>query len=351
MKNLGIVAIVVCSALAVSACGGSDESASKKAALKNRIFVADEDSGDVSVVEEGSNKLIGAIALPDDGAMYMPHNVQVAPDGQSVWVSAPPMSTGDDKVFVIDPSNNQVTASIDLGTELHVAHVVFDPTSSHAYVTANEASRVIEIDAQQHTVTRSFDLGANRGPHGERWCGDRLYVANMTGKSLGIIDVATGTVSEVDLQGVAVQTACTPDGRYVFVSLYDTKEVVRYAIDGGQITRIALPAESQGPVQLYPSPDSKWLWVCDQGMLQNRPASNKLYQIDIAAGTVAGNVQVGNGAHGVVVSEDGKLAYVTNVADNTVSVVDTGMLMTMATVPVGTKPNGVSHWHVSGGMP
>lgn len=81
------------------------------------------------------------------------------------------------------------------------------------------------------------------------------------------------------------------------------------------------------------------------------PASNLLYAVGIDSLQVTGKVEVGQGAHGVVLSDDGALAYVTNLAANTVSVVDTAKMQAVATIDVGTKPNGISHWHVSGGMP
>ncbi|MBI3201134.1 MAG: YncE family protein [Myxococcales bacterium] len=304
------------------------------------------------MIDEAKAQRVSTIALPTSPDMYMPHNVQVAPDGMSVWVAAAPMTKGGvEKAFVLDPATGELLANIDLGPELHVAHVVLDSTSSRAYITANEASAVIEVDANERKVLRSIDLGADRGPHGMRFCGDRLWIANMTGKTLAELDPASGSVTETDVGGVAVQTACAPNGKYVFVSLYDTKEVIRYEIDTKKVTRIALPAGSQGPVQLYPSPDSKTLWVCDQGVLMGRPASDLLYAVDIEAAQVTGKAVVGQGAHGVVLSDDGGLAYVTNLAANTVSVVDTTKLETIATVGVGTKPNGISHWHGNGGMP
>lgn len=353
MRNIHIIAAL---GVASSTLGcGSDEAppGGNPGSASDRIYVADEESGTISIIDEATQKRVANIALPMGAAMYMPHNVQVAPDGNSVWVVAPPMTEGaaPDKAFVLDPRTDQVVGDIELGTDLHVAHVVLDPTSSRAYVTANEASSVIEIDAQERTVLRSIDLGPDKGPHGARFCRDKLYTANMTGRSLGIVDPATGNVQDVAVGGVAVQTACTPDGRFVFASLYDTKELVRYEIDSGALARIALPSESQGPVQLYPSPDSNELWVCDQGLLEGRPASNKLYRIDVEAASVTGTVEVGQGAHGVVVSDDGALAYVTNIAEASVSMVDTAALSVVATVAVGTKPNGVSHWHGSGGMP
>lgn len=52
-----------------------------------------------------------------------------------------------------------------------------------------------------------------------------------------------------------------------------------------------------------------------------------------------------------MVSEDGAFAYVSNIADRSVSVVDTAARRAVATIEVGDKPNGIAHWHVSGGMP
>ncbi|MBI4952227.1 MAG: YncE family protein [Myxococcales bacterium] len=348
MKRTTMSVALGLAALGVAACSGDSES-SPTMPVRARIFVANEDSGSISVIEEGTDQVLAVVALPD---MYMPHNVQAAPDGKSIWVAAPPMVDGDvERAFVIDPVSYAIVASIELGSALHVAHVVLDPTSSRAYVTANEGNAVIEVDAVHMTVLQTIDLGIDRGPHGARWCGDRLYVANMTAQSLGIVDPQSGSVDEVALGGVAVQTACTPDGKYVFASLYDTKEVVRYALDTGVLARVALPAGAQGPVQIYPSPDSRTLWVCDQGVLMGRPASNKLYKLDVAGAAITGEVAVGTAAHGVVVSDDGALAYVTNLEDGTVSVVDTAAMTTVATVPVGTRPNGVTHLHATGGMP
>jgi YVTN family beta-propeller protein len=351
------IIVPVALALLLAACGNS---ASPVAGSK--VYVADEESGTVTVLDhEGA--VLDAIDLAEvrDGAhlAFAAHNVQAAPDGSAIWVAAAPGEGGGhggeghaiEQAIVIDPRRERIVGRVDLGTELHVAHVVVDAASRFAYVSANEASAVLQIDAQTREVTRRFELGAGRGPHGMRFCRDRLYVANMNGMSMSIVDPATGSIAEVPLGGVAVQTACTPDGRYVFASLYDTMEVIRYEIDTAAITRIALPEGSQGPVQLYPSPDSSRLYVCDQGSLLGRPPSNRLYEVDVASATVAATILVGEGAHGVVVSDDGTRAFVTNIVENTVSVVDTAARTVVATVPTGEAPNGIAHWHVTGGMP
>ncbi|MBI5514603.1 MAG: hypothetical protein HY909_12585 [Deltaproteobacteria bacterium] len=351
--------IIVAIAAAV-ACAQEDA----PVALGSKVYVADEESGTLSVIDHRTRQRLRVFDLnvtegPAPRRVTL-HNVQAAPDGRSVWVTA--VGRGDahgdaghgeeplEEVVVLDPRTDTVTARVALGSGLHLAHVVLDAASRYAYVSANEASQVLRIDANIRQVVARYDLGAGRGPHGMRFCGDRLYVANMGGRSLSVIDPAVGSVREVPVGGVAVQTACAAGGRYVFASLYDTREVVRLDVASGALVRVALPAGAQGPVQLYPGRDGM-IFVCDQGILMSRPASNLLFELDAERAEVLATVEVGRGAHGVVLSDDGATAFVTNVADDTVSVVDTASRRAVATVAVGRAPNGIAHWHVSGGMP
>lgn len=371
-------ALLACTALLLSS--GCGEEAAREVP---KVYVADEGSGTVSVIDATTNRLVTTIDLSrthgSETLRFAPHNVQVAPDGKTVWVTAPPAAHEEsgsedhgeeeeaiEEVIVIDPHTDRITRRIPVGGGLHLAHVVLDSESRFAFASANEANQVLQIEVVHRIVVDRVELGAERKPHGMRFCNGRLFVANMDGKSLSIVEgsaaaptVAQGlsagpissTVTEIPLGGIAVQTACTSDGRFAFASLYDTREVVRYDVASGALTRIALPAEAQGPIQLYPSPDNRRLYVCDQGSLMGRPASNKLFEIDIDTAAVTATVEVGMGAHGVVVSEDGSLVYVTNTLEDTVSVVDAATRQVTATIPVGDAPNGIAHWHITGGMP
>jgi len=51
---------------------------------------------------------------------------------------------------------------------------------------------------------------------------------------------------------------------------------------------------------------------------------------------------VGNGAHGVVISEDDQYIFVTNAFDDTVSVIENETSEVIAIVPVGKEPNGIT---------
>lgn len=321
--------------------------------LTTAVYVADEDDGTVSVIDPAQGKKVYTIHLTESmTSMLMPHNVQVAPDGKTVWVTGVPETEGAmEQVIVIDQTTNKVIKRIDAGTEQHLAHVVLDNTSTYAYVTCNESNQVIQIDAKSYAEIKRFDLDTAHKPHGLRYSQGKLYVANMIAKSMSIINVADGQITEIPLGGIAVQTAITPDGNFVFISLYDTKEVIKYDVQSQLITRISLPTGSHGPIQMYPTPNNNLLYICDQGVVGSEPASNKVYVLDINSSTIINTIIAGYAAHGVVVSNDGNTAYVTNSLSNTVSVINVATQTVTNTITVGNSPNGISYRFPTGGMP
>lgn len=317
-----------------------------------KLYVANEEGGNVSVIDLHDSLKNASIDISESGKMFMAHNVQVAPDGKSVWVTAVPMDTnGINQLVVIDANTGTIKTRVPLGKDLHVAHVVLDNDSKYAFVTAKDPSQVIQVDATTCKVLRKFDLGTGHSPHGLRYANGKLYVANMDARSMSVINIADGKITDIPLGGMVVQTAVTRDVKFVFASLYDTKEVIRYDLQSGEIKRIPLPTGAQGPIQLYATPDSKLLYVADQGELMERPVSNKVFVIDISNAKIISTIVVGKKAHGVVVSKDGKTVYVSNSIDNTVSVIDVATQKVSGTILVGKGPNGISYWYETGGMP
>jgi YVTN family beta-propeller protein len=317
------------------------------------VYVANEQEGTVSLIDVIQKKNVYTIHLGETMQnMPMPHNVQVAPDGKTVWVTCMSRATGEiDKIIVIDQPSSRIIRRIDAGVDLHVAHVVFNSTGSEAYVTANSTGQVIVYNTQTLSELRRYNLGVNKKPHGLRYANGKLFVANLDGMSMSIIDVATGQITELPFGAITVQTAVTQDGKYVFASLYDAQQVVRFDRQTQQVTTINLPVDAHGPIQLYATPDSKLLFVCDQGMLNGDPVNNKVYVIDIGTSAVAKIIMAGYAAHGVVISKDGATAYVTNSLSNTVSVIDIASLAVTATIGVGKAPNGISYCFQGGAMP
>ena len=209
----------------------------------------------------------------------------------------------------------------------------------------------MQVDANTYEVVKKFDLGAGHSPHGLRYANGKLYVANMDAKSMSVINIADGKITEIPLGGVVVQTAVTQNGKFIFALLYDTKEVIRYDLQSKEIKKYHCQPLYKALFNCILPPDNKLLSVADQGELMERPVSNKVFVIDIVNAKTISTIVVGNKAHGVVVSKDGKTVYVTNSIDDTVSVVDVSTQKITRTIRVGNGPNGISYKDASGGMP
>lgn len=374
------VAVGLIAAVITVFANNQDQSSASKS---DKVYVATENGGTVDVIDTETRSVTKNIDLSvnseSETIKYMAHNVQVSPDNKSVWVTANAM-TGDshgddghddsgedsgpddsghgndshsseqsavqDQVIVIDPLKDEIVRRIDIGSGLHLAHVVITPDNQYALAVAQETGQVYKINTSSFDVLGSAKTTEGASPHGLRVAPDGkfAYVAMMAGKSIGKLNLQTMTFEYVPLNGQAVQTAVTPDGEYVATSVFDSKSVAIYNTTTEKIEYAALPEDAKGPLQLYPTPDSDFVYVADQGHEFGQADSNKLHKIDLNTRSIVQTVEVGTAPHGVALSPDGKFTYVTNLVSNDVSIVDNESGKELARVPTSEKPNGISYW-------
>ena len=75
-----------------------------------KVYVANEEGGSVSVIDLQDSLKNTSIDISDSsGKMFMAHNVQVAPDGKTVWVTVVPMDTNGINQLVVKYSGNSGT--------------------------------------------------------------------------------------------------------------------------------------------------------------------------------------------------------------------------------------------------
>lgn len=342
----------------------------KTGLVKEKVYVAVEWSGEIVVIDAVKQKAIKQISLnkntdnKKDSAgskfRFMPHNVQVAPDNKSVWLTANYMDASmkminmkmnmgksgmADEIVVIDPISDKIIKKIEIGEGIHLAHIVFVPDSSFAIAISENEGMIYKINAKTHEVEKTVKVDPPTGrPHGIRISpdGKTAYIAIVEGKSIGVLDIGNFSLSYIPLKGSAVQTGVTPDGKYALASVYDAKSLAVYDIASQKLSYVDLPAEAKGPVQIYPSPDSRHVYVADQGYYFNQPSNNLVYKIDLVEMKVVQSIKAGDAPHGVVVSRDGKFVYVTNLLSGDLSVLDAVEGKEVSRITVGDMPNGVS---------
>lgn len=343
--------------------------------LEEKIYVAVEGTGKIAIIDAKTQKKIKDIDLSevfsDTKVQYMAHNVQVSPDNKSVWVTANAMESmekmafsiipkayaeGDhdeadpewnDQVIVIDPLTDTIIKRIDMGKGLHLAHVSITPDSKYAIVASQEKGKLYKINTDSFLVESSVETKQNGGPHWLRVSpdGENAYIAMLDGKSMGILTIVDMQLSDIPLKGSAVQTGVTPDGKYALASVYTTKSLAVYNIATGKESYVDLPEEAKGPLQLYPTPDSRFVYVADQGYYFDQPNGDTVYKIDLLTMEVVKEIKVGSAPHGLVISLDGAFVYVTNLLSDDVSIIDTITDTEIAKIEVGENPNGISVWY------
>ncbi len=76
-------------------------------------------------------------------------------------------------------------------------------------------------------------------------------------------------------------------------------------------------------------------------IVQTNSAGDNVHIIDPVTNTVIGEITGIERAHGAAPSPDGKWLYVANESDNTVDVVDVGMLKVIKQIPLSGRPNNI----------
>lgn len=135
----------------------------------------------------------------------------------------------------------------------------------------------------------------------------------------------------------------------VFVADEDAATVS--VLDAASFKKIAAVPVGREPHNVQISPDGKLAWVTNNGE-QAMPGMSKgghaamnsageVWAIDTASHAVVAKIPVGKHPAHVVLTPDGRFAYVTNGGENTVSVVETEARRVTATIPVGAYPHGI----------
>jgi YVTN family beta-propeller protein len=328
----GLAALAILGAWALGALTGAEEAGSGSATHDNRvtgtIWVANEAGNSLTAIDAATNKAVTTVT-----GVQGPHNVQVTPDGTGLWT----VSGHDSYAAMLDSESLNLHGVVPTGSS--PAHVVLSPDGRTVYTTNGDDGTVSVIDPRTMRPIDTIKVG--EGPHGLRPSPDGrwIYVANMADGTLSVINGRTNTTVDVIKVGEApAQVAFSPDGRYVYASLNGEDSVAK--VDVASRTVVGTVAVGDGPIQTFVSGDDRYLLVANQGS-EGQPGTT-VSIIDTRTFTVTATVETGKGAHGIVVDPTSQHAYITNIYDDDVAVLDLTELQVVARIPVGDSPNGVS---------
>ncbi len=248
---------------------------------------------------------------------------------------------------------------------------------SRIYVPNSQSNTVDEIDPATFMVVRHFAVGGLPQHVVPSYDLKTLYVTNDMGNSLTPINPRTGKPGRAIPVDDPYNMYFTPDGRYAIVvaerlhrldfrdahtfRLHRSVHVpctgidhMDFSADGsyllascefsGQLVKVDVQRErivatltlgtGAAPQDVKLSPDGRTFYVADM-------AAGGIWKVASRRLRVLGFVRTGRGTHGLYVSRDAKVLYVTNRADGSVSVLSfrTGRIVATWRIPGGGSPD------------
>jgi YVTN family beta-propeller protein len=291
----------------------------------DRVYVANEGSGNVSVIDGRTDALLTNVALPDAPGAISPFTVAVNP------------STN--RIYVVN-HNSQTVSVIDGGTETFLTNIALpvstlrggavNPNTNRIYATSRLGSTLSVINGSTDAFVTNIALQPTGEPFGVavNVRTNRIYVAdqdgvvvnNMPFSRVWVIDGDTDTFLDNILlppTGHPLSVAVNPRTNRVYVTNGDGNSVS--VVDGVTNTVIGTPIlVGRGPFGVAVNPRLNRIYVTNSG-------SDTVSVIDGATNAVIGTpISVGRGPFGVAVNPRTNRIYVTNSGSNTVSVIQDG---------------------------
>ena len=251
-----------------------------------------------------------------------PHEVRVSPDGRRAYVAAGKTITA------VDLKSRTVKATFDLGSySAHDIRVSRD--GRRIWAACAGAQAILELDSETGKTLRTYSTDQPGSWFVEVTPDERkLYTPNLEGKSVSVIDRATGRVKVIRFAHPVYGIDISPDGKEVWVSGRDLV-VIDTAVDEVTAT-VKTPEADTGRIRL--SSDGKKLVVA---------LLKKLAVFDAKTRRLMSETELGASPKVLTLSGDGRHAFLTNPADNSVSVVDLVAGRLLTTFRTGKKPDGI----------
>ena len=296
-----------------------------------RIYVANSDGDNITIIDPTTNKVSGEIQVSNH-----PHGIVSSPDQKRFYVS----SEGDNVLDVVDRATAKVIRRIPLGTRPN--NLAITPNGRRVYVCIRQEAWVDIVDTVSLKKVKSVPVG--RYPHNVYLTPDGKYmVATSLGdKKLTAIDIETEKPAfEIPLPGVPRPLAMDAGPKTLFIQLSNLHGFITVDYLSRQVTdKVLLPAAPEGSQPLIPqtfshgigiAPNGQTLWVTSM-------LSNSVSMYSLPGLKLLNTTPVGRGPDWLAFNAGNGRCYVSNAGADSVSVLDTLSYQEVTRIAVGKVP-------------
>lgn len=316
----------------------------------SRLYVTNEASGDVTIIDIAKNKAVATLAVGK-----RPRGIQKAPDGNWVYVAlsgsvpngpergekggkgdkdagAPDKSA--DGIGIIDTKSATLIGKLPSGSDPEQLAVSIDGT--RIYISNEDSAEMSVINLSGRKIEASYKVGEEPEGVGVSPDGKWVYVTCEATNTVHVFDVKTAKmVAKLTVPGRPRGVAFLPNSLRAYITSETGGAVSVVSLPEHRIIKTVKPeGENVRPMGVVVAPDGKRVYV-------TTGHGGTVLAIDTSKNEVVGKAEVGKRPWGIVVTPDGKTVYTANGPSDDVSVVDAETMKERERIKVGKKPWGL----------
>ena len=291
-----------------------------------RVYVPNSRSNSVTVIDQATYSIVGQFPV---GAL--PQHVTPSYDLKTLWV----LSDEGDSLTRIDPATGQPGGTIPVSDPYNM---YYTPDGKYAIVVAERLQRLNFFDAASMKLYHSLQVPCKGVDHMDFSADGRYLIASCEfGMAVIKVDIPRQQfLGRLMLHphGMPQDVKLSPDGAVFYVA--DMKAGGVHLIDGEKLSEIGFIRTGKGAHGLYVSRDSRVLYVSNRG-------EGSVSLIDFRVRKVVDKWRLPGKASPDMggVSADGKVLWLSGRYNSEVYAIDTRNGKLLARIPVGREPHGL----------
>ncbi|MFN0108461.1 MAG: beta-propeller fold lactonase family protein [Blastocatellia bacterium] len=310
-----------------------------------RIFVTNETSGDLSIIDGTTLEVIGTVPLGK-----RPRGIHASPDGKTIYVALsgspmappgvdestlPPPDKSADGIGVYDVEQNKIVRILESGSDPENFDISRDGNT--IFVSNEDIGGVSFVDVPTGKLIQTVLTGGEAEGVALAPDGKMVYTTEENDGTVTVVDVAARKkIKSFKIGRRPRNIQFLPDGKRAYVTAENDGTVAVFdAVKNTMTQTIQLGAAGEiKPMGFALSADAAQLFV-------SAGRGKKVFVIDTKTNTVTGSFEVGVRPWGIGLSPDGKTLFTANGPAQDVSVVDVASQTVTKRLKLPGNPWGV----------
>jgi YVTN family beta-propeller protein len=291
-----------------------------------RVYVPNSESNTVTVIDPTTYRVLDEFRVG-----RQPQHVTPSYDLRTLWA----LNDKGNSLTRIDPATGKPEGTVRVSDPYNM---YYTPDGKYAIVVAEARKRLNFLDAATMKLTHSLKVPCKGVDHIDFSTSGRYLIASceFSGTLLKVDVVGQKLLGTLELarHGMPQDVKLSPDGTVFYVA--DMMADGVYLIDGENLNKIGFIPTGKGAHGLYVSRDSRVLYVSNR-------EEGSVSLIDFASRNVIRKWQLPGQASPDMggVSADGKVLWLSGRYNSEVYAIDTSDGKLLARIPVGRGPHGL----------